>query len=213
MNPRSLKQQALAWLAAMMACVTVAHGQGAAVAGASPFTRTGMAQPSANYRLRARDAVHIRVFQEDDLEITDRIDKDGNIAFPLLGKARIGGETVQEATATMESLLQEYLIKPQVSLEIVSYSKQHFTILGQINKPGTFDMPDESSVNLLEAIGMAGGYTKIANPSKIVVRRMVDGNESIINVDGKRLLKQKYASEPIFQVMPGDTIVVGEAIF
>lgn len=208
-----MRRQALTCWAALVTCAVVAAQGQTAMPVATPLPRAGGAQPSNNYRMRARDTVHIRVFQEDDLEITDRIDKDGNIAFPLLGKAKIGGETVQEATATMESLLQEYLIKPQVSLEIVSYSKQHFTILGQINKPGTFDMPDESSVNLLEAIGMAGGYTKIANPGKITVRRILDGKESIISVDGKRLLKQKYASEPIFQVMPGDTIVVGEAIF
>lgn len=219
MNPRSLKQQASAWLAALLSCALAAHGQGpaapvpAAVPAASAFVRTGMAQPSVNYRLRARDTVHIRVFQEDDMEVSDRLDKDGNIAFPLLGKARIGGQTVQEATATMEALLKEYLINPQVSLEIVSYSKQHFTMLGQINRPGTFDIPDESSVNILEAIGMAGGYTKIANADKIFVRRVVDGKEVVIRIYGSKLLKQKYASEPIFQVLPGDTISVGEAIF
>jgi polysaccharide export outer membrane protein len=113
----------------------------------------------------------------------------------------------------METLLREYLIHPQVSLEIVSYAKQHFTILGQINKPGTFDIPDESSINLLEALGMAGGYTKIANPSKIIVKRIVGGKECVIRIDGKKILNAKDASEPVFEIQPGDTIMVGEAIF
>jgi len=169
------------------------------------------AQPEASYKLAPKDIVHIRVFQEDDLETTATIDKDGNVAFPLLGMAKIGGETVQDATATMETLLKEYLIKPQVSLEIVSYSKQRFTILGQVNRPGVFDMPDESLVDLLEAVGMAGGYTKLANPAKITVKRIADGRESIIKIDGKKMLKDPSIAD--FEIMPGDTIVVGEAIF
>lgn len=167
--------------------------------------------PLASYKLSPKDTVHIKVYQEDDLETTARIDKDGNISFPLLGTAKIGGQNVQEATATMERLLKEYLVKPQVSLSITSYSKRRFTVLGQVNHPGTFDMPEESSVNLLEAVGMAGGYTRIANPSKITVKRIVQGQETILHPDGKRMLKE--TGTPTFQVLPGDTIVVGEAIF
>jgi protein involved in polysaccharide export with SLBB domain len=72
-------------------------------------------------------------------------------------------------------------------------------------------MPDESLVDLLEAVGMAGGYTKLANPAKITVKRITDGRESIIKIDGKRMLKDPSIAD--FEVMPGDTIVVGEAIF
>jgi polysaccharide export outer membrane protein len=155
--------------------------------------------------------VHIKVFHEDDLETTARIDKDGSIAFPLLGSVKIGGLTVQEARGALEGALHEYLKQPQVSLDILTYSKRRFTILGQVNRPGVFDFPDEMSVNLLEAIGMADGFTKIANPSKITIKRIEDGKETLIKLDGKKILKD--ASTPEFQVLPGDTINVGEAIF
>lgn len=175
------------------------------------ITPSEVSTPAANYQLQPKDTVHIKVFQEDDLETTARIEKDGSIAFPLLGTAKIGGQTVQQATATMESLLKAYLVRPLVSVDIVSYSKRTFTMLGEVNKPGVFPMPDETSVNVLEAIGMAGGYTKIANPSKITVKRMVDGREQLIKLDGKKIVKQ--AGTPMFEVLPGDTIVVGEAWF
>jgi len=173
--------------------------------------KVGLSQPSANYRLAVRDTVHVKVFQEDDLETTARIDKDGNIPFPLLGTAKIGGQTVQEATATMAALLREYLIKPQVSLDIAIYSKRRFTILGQVNRPGVFDIPDETTLSLLEAIGMADGYTKIANPARIKVKRVVQGQETIIPVNAKDMLDPKKGFS--FEVQPGDTIMVGEAIF
>ena len=163
-----------------------------------------------SYLLTPRDVVHIKVFQEEELETTARIGKDGTIPFPLLGSAKIGGETLHQATSTMEQLLHKYLIQPQVDLSIVEYSKRHFTILGQVNRPGTIDMPDDTTVNLLEAIGMAGGYTRIANPSKVTVKRLVQGKETIFKLDGKNMLKE---TGPRFEVEPGDTIYVGEALF
>jgi len=219
MLPKSIRGRAAAGLAGMIALASITFGQGLAPVAAPVAIPVASAEavggqgPSVNYRLRPKDSVHIKVFEEEDLETTARIDVDGDIFFPLLGKARIGGETQQEATATMESLLREYLIHPQVSLEIVSYAKQHFTILGQVNKPGIYDIPDESSLNLLEAIGMAGGFTKIANPSKVIVKRTVNGQETTINIDAKQFLKKQNTGETIPQVLSGDTINIGEAIF
>jgi polysaccharide export outer membrane protein len=180
---------------------------------AVPVAPPANPQPSVGYRLKPKDIVHVVVFEEGDLDTTGKIDNDGNIFFPMVGQAQIGGQTLQEATATMVTLLRKYLVHPQVSIEIVSYAKEHFTILGEVNKPGIFDMPDETSLNLLEALGMAGGYTKIANPSKIIIKRYVNGQETVIKIDGKKLMDPHNASAPVFQVEPGDTIHVGEAIF
>jgi polysaccharide export outer membrane protein len=210
MRSISLHGRAAAWIVVLMACAGLARGQALPQAPEPAELHT---QPSVNYRMLPRDTVHIKVFQEDDLETTARIDNDGNIFFPLLGKAKIGGQTIQEATATMQRLLREYLINPQVSVEIVSYTKQHFTILGQVNRPGIFDIPDEGSLNLLEALGTAGGYTKIADPHHVIIKRMVNGQETIIPVDAKKLLDRKNTSEPIPEILPGDTISVAESMF
>jgi polysaccharide export outer membrane protein len=205
--------------AVLIGCGGLAQAQTPAAPVAEPVAAPAVAarpaspQPSETYRLRPKDVVHVMVFEEDDLNTTGRIDNDGNIFFPMLGQATIGGQTVQQATATMESLLHKYLVHPQVSIEIVSYAKEHFTILGQVNKPGIFDFPDEGSLNLLEALGMAGGYTKIANASKITIKRYTSGTETLIKVDGKKLMNPRYAAMPVFQVQPGDTINVGEAVF
>jgi protein involved in polysaccharide export with SLBB domain len=207
-------------VAALIGCAVLARGQAAAPAMAvtappvaEPVETPANPQPSVTYRMKPKDVVHVMVFEEPDLTVQGKIDDNGTIFFPMVGQAKIGGQTVEEATATMVALLHKYLVHPQVSIEIVSYAKEHFTILGEVNKPGIFDMPDETSLNLLEALGMAGGYTKIANPSKITVKRYVSGQETVIKIDGKKLMDPHNASAPVFQVEPGDTIHVGEAIF
>lgn len=165
-----------------------------------------------NYRLSARDVVQIKVFGESDLSTTARISKDGCITFPLIGSVRIGGQTASEATGVLEKRLRDYILKPQVFFSITEYSKRHFTIFGQISKPGTIEMPDEASVTLLEAIGMAGGYTRIANPSNVTVKRIVDGRETLFKLNARNMLR-KNGADPRFEILPGDTILVGESLF
>lgn len=166
--------------------------------------------PSSNYRLNANDVIHIRVFQEEDLDTTVRIAKDGTIQFPLIGGAQIGGKTIEEATQTLEQALREYLLRPEVTIRVTEFVKRHFTVLGQVMKPGTYDIPEDSSLNLLEAVGVAGGYTRIANPGKVILKRQVKGVETIFKLNAKTMATEGESER--FEILPGDTILVGESI-
>jgi polysaccharide export outer membrane protein len=168
-------------------------------------------ETSNDYRLAANDVVHIKVFQEDELETTERIAKNGTVTIPLIKNATIGGLTRREAEQRIEALFKEYLVKPQVTVRIVEYTKRRITVLGQVNDPGAIELPAEGSIDVLEAIGMAGGYSRIANPSKITVKRKVGGKDTIIKLDGKKMANDAGSSR--FEVMPGDTISVGERLF
>lgn len=167
--------------------------------------------PTAGYRLASNDTVNIQVFQEDELQTTARIGKDGSIPFPLVGTISLGGRTVPEAASAVSQALNDYLVHPQVALRIVDYSKKRFTVLGQVNRPGTFDLPDESPLSLLEGIGMAGGYSRIANPSKVIVKRRGLGGEQVFHLNAKQMAKG--SAVPSFQILPGDTVVVEESLF
>jgi polysaccharide export outer membrane protein len=73
-------------------------------------------------------------------------------------------------------------------------------------------MPEGSptGIDLLEAIAMAGGYTRIAAPERITVRRHGAKGDEVLKVDAKRLAR---GSSNNFKVIPGDTITVAESIF
>ena len=169
------------------------------------------AQTSEDYRLAPNDVVYIRVFQETELETTARLARNGTITMPMIKTATLGGLTRQEAEQRLESLLKEYLVHPQVTVRIVEYTKRRVTILGQVNSPGAIELPAEGSVDILEAIGMAGGYTRIGNPSKITVKRKVNGKDSIYKLDAKKMANNEGSAR--FQIEAGDTITVGERLF
>jgi protein involved in polysaccharide export with SLBB domain len=171
-----------------------------------------MAQSDVNYRLAADDLLDFRVFQEPELDAVIRVAGDGNAIFPLVGSVPIAGKTVGQATELLrQRYMGGYLVNPQVTLTVRTYARKVFTILGQVQRPGSYPIEGSASISLLDAIGMAGGYTRIANPGKVTVKRRVGGQETVIRVDAKKMARS--SADSAFLVLPGDTITVGESIF
>ncbi len=168
-------------------------------------------EETRTYRLSPNDVVKIKVFQEDDLTTEFRLAKDGTGTFPLLGGINLGGKTVDEAAATIRDLLgKDYLVNPQVTLTVVEYSKRRFMVLGQVQKPGSYDIPSEESVTLLQAIAMAGGFTRLAVQSKVTITR-TSGGKKTVSVDVKSAANDP-GTKP-FEILPDDTIIVSERVF
>ncbi len=182
-------------------------------AGLLPLTQpaTAAAEIAQTYRLSPNDVVRVKVFQEDDLTTELRLGKDGSATFPLLGVVNLGGKTVDEAAANIrEALGKDFLVNPQVTLTVVEYAKRRFTVLGQVQKPGSYELPGEESVTLLQAIAMAGGFTRLAVQSKLTVTRTLGGKKSL-TVDVRSAAKDP-ATKP-FEILPDDTIIVAERVF
>lgn len=172
----------------------------------------GRAQ-EANYKLSANDLLDFRVFQEPELDGVIRVSGDGTAIFPLIGAVPVVGKTVTQATEDVKARYRDgYLVYPQVSLTVRTYAQKLFTVLGQVQKPGSYDMKGSDEITLLQAIGMAGGYTKIANPGNVTVKRRLEGgSEKVIKLDAKRMAKGGDTSS--FFIKPGDVITVAESLF
>ena len=165
----------------------------------------------ANYLLSPNDLVEVKVFQEDDMDWTVRVTKDSTVNLPLVGSVSVSRKTPADLGEVVKTKLHDgYLVHPQVTVSVLEFSKRCFTILGEVNKPGQIDFPDNTEVDVLQAIGMAGGYTKQANPARVYVKRHVGDREVVVTVDAKRMARREASP---FKVLPGDTITVGETIF
>lgn len=198
-------------LSAQTAAPAPAAPAPSAAVGTLPGAPVGV-QAYEGYKLQNNDLILVSVFQEDDLLTQSRISKNGTISFPLLETVEIGGLTVPEAAEKIRAALdKDYIVNPKVTITLLEYAKRRVTVMGQVNTPGSIAMPDEGEMDLLSAIAMAGGYTKIADPGKITIRRVVDGKDSIIRVNAKRLASDKETK--VFILQPNDTISVAESIF
>ena len=181
-------------------------------AGADDAPESASTVESSNYVLGPNDIIQLKVYREADLESRVRIGKDGTATFPLIGTLNVGGKTVEAATKLVQQLLnKDFLVNPQVSLSVAEYAKRRFTVLGQVQKPGIFEIPTEEKITLLQAIGMAGGYTRLAEPSRITVKRTVSSKEVLFQLNARAMAKDSGAQP--FEILPDDTITVGERIF
>jgi protein involved in polysaccharide export with SLBB domain len=177
--------------------------------GAQPVS--GVSAP-AGYILSPNDQIAVEVFGEDDLRTNARLNGEGNLSLPLLGSVHLAGLTLTQAASRLTEMYgKDYLVSPRVNVTLVGYAKRRFTVLGQVNRPGSYEMPEGSpgGIDLLEAVALAGGYTRIAAPERISVRRQTNDREEVVRVNAKRMAK----GEAMFRVLPGDTITVGESIF
>jgi protein involved in polysaccharide export with SLBB domain len=186
----------------------------AATSQASPGTSTSLAaiiSAPSSYQLSPNDQIAVEVFGEDDLRTAARLNGDGAVSLPLLGSVRLAGLTLNQAATRLTELYgRDYLVNPKVNVTLIGYAKRRFTVLGQVNRPGSYEMPEgsPSGIDLLEAVAIAGGYTRIAAPERISVKR----RDQVMRVDAKRIA-HRGGSEGGFLIEPGDTITVGESIF
>jgi protein involved in polysaccharide export with SLBB domain len=168
----------------------------------------------AGYILSANDQIAVEVFGEDDLRTSGRLNAEGNFSVPLLGSIHLGGLSLTQAAAKLTELYgRDYLVNPRVNVMLVGYAHRRFTMLGQVNRPGSYELPEgaQDGIDILEAVATAGGYTRIAAPERISVRRRKPtGGDEVIRVDAKRLAR---TSGQNFIVHAGDTVTVGESLF
>lgn len=204
-----MKRRSIAyWLGLLLGAGSIV----ATAAAAEGLEASALPNPDKTYLLGPNDVIEMRVYQEDDLLTKVRIGKGGTANFPLIGVVELGGKTVDQAAGIIrDKLAKEYLVNPQVTVSVVEYSKRRFTVLGQVQKPGSYEIPNEESVELMQALAMSGGFTRLANPGRVTVTRTMAGQKVNYNLDAKAMAKD--ASTKPFEVLPDDVITVAERIF
>jgi polysaccharide biosynthesis/export protein len=122
-----------------------------------------------SYKIGLNDEVKITVFGEPDLSTMYRVDADGSISFPLIGRVQAAGMTLsalQERITTM--LAAGYIKNPQVRVEVNQYKSQFVYVIGEVRAPGKIPMTG-TTMTLLEALALAGSPTSSASNEVIVV--------------------------------------------
>lgn len=178
----------------------------ALIAGWAPMVVRAQGERSSGVISRM-DNVEIRVFREDELTTRGQLSADGTITMPLIGAVRIEGLTTDQASAVITRKLADgYLVKPEVSVSIEARIRRTVTVLGQAQRPGVFELPAHRRLSLVEAVGMAGGVTRIANAKKLTLKR--GDSVRIVNLTDIAAGKGTDIS-----LQDGDVITIPESLF
>jgi polysaccharide biosynthesis/export protein len=150
-----------------------------------------------------------------------RVDGDGDIQAPLVGRVHVSGLTVQETEQELNNVLSRYIRHPQVVVTIAEVRSQPVSVLGAVNTPGVHQVQGHKT--LLEMLALAGGIRPDAGYSVRITRQLEwgciplpkaeldpSGHFSVAELNLKRIMEAKNPEENI-QIFPHDVISVPKA--
>ena len=132
---------------------------------------------------------------------TYRVDPDGNVNFPVLGKLKMAGLNRAQATQMLQEKLAVYIKDPIVDIETVNY---RITVLGEVNRPGTFTATNER-ITLVEAISLAGDMTIYGERENVLVIQDYDGKKTYTRVN---LKSDELFNSPVYYLSQNDVVYV-----
>ncbi len=182
-------------------------GKPAAAAVAPELATAPAKRADANtYIIGSEDVLSITVWKEPELSKTVPVRPDGKISLPLVGDIVASGQTPHQLQDSISSALGAYVAKPEVSVTVQEVRSQKFNIVGEVNKPGTYDLT--RPMNVLDALALAGGLRDFANAKKIyVLRTNSDGTQTRLPFNYKQVIKGQNLSQNV-TLQPRDTVVI-----
>ncbi len=129
------------------------------------------------------------------------VDNEGNIEFPQLGIIKVSGFNRQELAAKLKSQISEYVQEPIVNVRIVNFQ---VSVLGEVNRPGTFSVPDEY-LSLPKALGLAGDMSIYGQRTNVLVMREENGLKTHKYLD---LTDANVINSPFYYLKQNDVVYI-----
>jgi polysaccharide export outer membrane protein len=129
------------------------------------------------------------------------VDEEGYIELPVLGKIIVGGKNRRVVKEELKQQYNKYLSGPVVNIQIQNFK---ITVLGDVNSPGTFNIPNER-ITILEAIGIAGDLEMTGERKNVLVIRDREGKKTEYRVD---LTSKEVLNSPVYYLEQNDVVYV-----
>ncbi|RTL00173.1 MAG: polysaccharide export protein EpsE [Neisseriaceae bacterium] len=142
------------------------------------------------YLLGPGDVLRISVYGQQDMTSEVRVSESGFITFPLVGLIKATGVPAAGLELKIADALKKggFVNKPEVSALITAFRSKQISVLGQVNRPGKFNLETTSTV--ADLLAMAGGTLTNAAADEIVLIQQRDGKTSRKSIDLLALFNQ-----------------------
>jgi polysaccharide export outer membrane protein len=162
--------------------------------------------PDDSFQIGADDVLAINVWKEPEISRSVPVRSDGKISLPLVGELQATGQTPKQLEAEISKKLAGYMSEPEVTVIVQQIKSQHFNVLGQVARPGSYPLSTPTTV--LDAIAIAGGFRDFAKKKSIyVLRQTADGTPSRLPFNYTDVIRGKDPQRNI-RLEPRDTVYV-----
>ncbi len=174
--------------------------------GASP-TYDWKAENALGYRVGSGDVLKISVWKHDELsQPTVMVRPDGAISLPLLGDVPAAGRSTTEISNEVATRLRQFFQdQPPVTVQVAEAKSYRIYVVGEVQKPGEF-VPG-AEITVLQSLALAAGFTRFANPDRIIVVRRDARGERRIPFDFSGVVERGELQQNL-ALQPGDVVVV-----
>lgn len=170
----------------------------------------GVPRPArvASGALLEGDLVRIVFEGETNMNTMVKVQLDGTITMPLVGKVLAAGRLPQEVQAELAQQYERLLKVNEITLTVANTAASVY-VSGAVLRPGR--IPMDRPLTALDAIMEAGGLNERARPSRVRVLRIEDDRQLQFRLDVRKMLE---GSETMpFFLKPFDIIHVPERSF
>jgi len=170
------------------------------------------AEPREDYTMTAGDLVSVVVYENPEMSRKVRVSANGMVFLPFAGKLKVGGKTPGEAQEIIARKLGAFVVNPQVSVFVEEYGNKRFFVMGEVQKPGSYPIPTESRITVLEAISEAGGFTPVAAQDRARVLRTKNGESMRYTIDVRSITREGQKDKDMV-LEPNDVVYVPQSFF
>jgi len=163
-----------------------------------------LATSGPDYRLGPEDVIEVFVWKEPELSVSVVIRPDGKISLPLANELEASGKTATELQLEIADKLRRYVTQPIVNVMVKQINSLKISVLGEVRKPDVYRI--KNRITVLDAIAMAGGFTDLARPNRVVVLRNTPAGTQRIKINVKQTVAD--AAGVPFYLQPQDTVYV-----
>ena len=120
--------------------------------------------------LTQQDVVSIKVVNQPDMDTTARVETDGTISFPYVGRIRAAGLSEDQVAHAIEKQLaaRQIVTEPHVLVEVTTFGTQA-SVQGEVGSPGVYTL--DRPTNLTQLLSRAGGIRDAGLGGTVTVRR------------------------------------------
>jgi polysaccharide biosynthesis/export protein VpsN len=204
--PGRLSRFLVLGLALVLACLPAL----ASCASGRDNSHVKLPAPVESTTLGPGDVFQMQIVREKDLPEEYQIASDGTVDLPYIHRLHVAGLEPQEVARLIRQKLmeQKILTDPSVVVSAKEYNSKRITVLGQVQKPGSF--PLTPGMTLIQALSLAGGLTSIANKDRVnLTRKSKDGARTVVlSVDAIT-----EGRSPDLPLQAGDHLYIHERVF